>query len=110
MLSGYYPAPSRQVGSDSCLELDIPLFGFHNLVENDCMARGECLSSAEGRFLSFGACLSTTPADKYENLFYGQQSLAAATTPHQVYQKAPINSQIEMDSSIHTAASLKRYP
>ncbi|GIY27995.1 hypothetical protein CDAR_365081 [Caerostris darwini] len=39
--------------------------------------------------------------------FMSNNILAAATIPHQVYQKASINSQIETDSSIHTAARSK---
>ncbi|GIY27992.1 hypothetical protein CDAR_365051 [Caerostris darwini] len=43
----------------------------------------------------------------YENLFYVQQHIIRGNHHHQVHQKASINSQIETDSSIHTAARSK---
>ncbi|GIY27991.1 hypothetical protein CDAR_365041 [Caerostris darwini] len=55
--------PLTSMDSDSCPELDIQLV----LVENYCVAEGKCHSSVDGRFLSFGACLSTTPADCFVN-------------------------------------------
>ncbi|GIY27989.1 hypothetical protein CDAR_365031 [Caerostris darwini] len=79
MLSGYYPAPSRQVGSDSCPELDILLVLIPQSHRKSlCGSRKMLFVCGWSFFIAWFLFMCHTP-DSYENLFFGQQYISSGT-------------------------------